>query len=194
MTPLFKADLFVKKQVGTLGQRESLLKNLYELKKHNPASPNSNKNCWRMFQPPVDIDWIAEEVSNLALEAIDFYTKEDNIYAKSSEGKNFLELTHWVNINAQGSRNVMHDHKGGEFSAVYYLQGENCGPLRLVNPANILGDHVNGVFVRDFYFHPKDGDLILFPSWVPHEVEPNFSPRDRVNIAFDIRYITKEQN
>jgi Xaa-Pro aminopeptidase len=32
----------------------------------------------------------------------------------------------------------------------------------------------------------QDGDLILWPAWVPHEVETNFSDRERVNIVFDI--------
>jgi hypothetical protein len=28
----------------------------------------------------------------------------------------------------------------------------------------------------------------MWPSWLPHEVEPNLSNKSRINIAFDIRF------
>jgi hypothetical protein len=102
--------------------------------------------------------------------------------------KNKFEIFYWTNINAPLSRNVLHSHKNSIFSAVYYIQGTDTGALRLINPANTLGDcNRLSPFTRDFYFNPKDRDLILWPAWVPHEVEINESARERINIVFDIK-------
>ena len=39
---------------------------------------------------------------------------------------------------------------------------------------------------KKFKMNPKDNSLVLFPSWVPHEVEENKSDRQRINIAFNV--------
>ena len=41
-------------------------------------------------------------------------------------------------------------------------------------------------FTADIAINPRDGDLLLWPSWVPHEVDTNFSLKERINLAFDI--------
>ncbi len=35
-------------------------------------------------------------------------------------------------------------------------------------------------------YYPEDGDLMLFPSYLAHYVEPNPSFRQRINMAFNI--------
>ena len=32
---------------------------------------------------------------------------------------------------------------------------------------------------------PKPGDLLIFPSWVPHYTEPNMSNEDRISFSFN---------
>ena len=40
---------------------------------------------------------------------------------------------------------------------------------------------------KSIYNHvPKVGDLILFPSWIPHEVEVGLSDKKRITVAGDI--------
>ena len=33
---------------------------------------------------------------------------------------------------------------------------------------------------------PKEGDLVIFPPWVPHQVGPTASADPRISIAFNI--------
>ena len=33
---------------------------------------------------------------------------------------------------------------------------------------------------------PKDGDLFIWPAWIPHKVDRNESDRQRINLAFNI--------
>ena len=40
---------------------------------------------------------------------------------------------------------------------------------------------------RSVAVQPEDGDLFVWPGWVPHEVVPNPSQRQRINIAFSIQ-------
>ena len=98
-----------------------------------------------------------------------------------------LEFTSWVNINEPGSKNVLHAHKNSSFAVVYYLQGIDTGNLIFRNPSNLLSDCSNtSPFVRGIAHTPKDGDLVLWPAWLPHEVEENKSDRQRINITTNI--------
>ena len=40
--------------------------------------------------------------------------------------------------------------------------------------------------IRSYGVTPKDGDLFIWPGWVPHQVEENKSNQQRINLAFSI--------
>jgi uncharacterized protein (TIGR02466 family) len=182
--PLFQADIFYMSNVGDATQISNLLNQIQEEKRVAPPTPNSNEGCWRSSKQWSDIDWLIEQVYKLAVQAQDHYMPLDSIFNRPKE-KFRIEM--WTNVNPTGTRNVFHSHKVANFSAVYYLQGTGTGKLRLANPANTLIDcNPVGPFTRDFEFDPRDGDLILWPAWVPHEVYTNPSSKDRINLAFDI--------
>ena len=174
---ILQADLFIQAGVGTPEQSNSVIQSLYDYKNTLPSSPQTNEGCWRITKPTLELDWLWESVMNLYKEAKDRYSIPDTD----------LEIFFWANINSPMSRNVFHSHKDAIMSGTYYLQATNTGNLRFSNPANILCDcNVFSPFTEDSIFKPSDRDLIIWPSWVPHEVETNFSIVDRVNIAFDI--------
>jgi hypothetical protein len=187
---LFKADLFSYANVGTPDQRQELIDRLLELKSSGAKDINdltNNEGCWRYSYPIKDCEWLNQAVSTIVGEAFEYYANEpgSRITIPSEDRK--IEVNSWCNINEKYSRNVYHSHKSKIFSVVYYLQATNTGRLILTNPANILNDCSDfAPYTRDFLFLPKDGDLILWPAWIPHEVEPNMSDRQRINIVFDI--------
>ena len=183
---LIRADLFSKKNIGTIDQRQDLINQINIARKLNPlGSKNSNTGCWRDMYPCEDIDWLINEIDILLKEVIEFYKEEDPLFSFCDSSN--VTISYWANINSPGSKNVMHSHKPKHFSAVYYLQSAGTGGLRFVNPANITTDcNIDAPFVRDFTFLPADGDLIMWPAWMPHEVETNLSDSDRINLTFDI--------
>jgi len=189
-TTLFRSELFSLANIGTEEQRKDLIKEIKLIKKNNPAGADmSNYGCWRADAPCKDINWLIPEINKLLKEAVDFYAKEDIIFSQVTEYKN-IKFNYWVNVNDPNSRNSVHCHKPAHFSAVYYLQATDTGPLRMINPANIYSDcNPTAPFVRNFEFNPHDGDLILWPAWMPHEVEVNFSKKERINLVFDIRLV-----
>lgn len=183
----FRADIFTNCNVGTVEQRAEIINQLKVYQTQTKGMGFSNPGCFRIDKPDINIGWLFDEINVLLVEAVKFYKQEDSVFSKLVVGQD-ATVHWWANVNAPGSRNTFHTHKEDEFSCVYYLQGTNTGDLRFPNPANLLGDcSKTSPFTRDFLFAPNDGDLILFPSWLPHEVEPNLSDRERINIAFNFK-------
>jgi uncharacterized protein (TIGR02466 family) len=187
---LFRADLFSYANVGTPDQRQELIDYLLALKASGARDINevsNNEGCWRYSYPVKDCQWLNEALSVIMNDAFAYYANQPGSKIRLPSEENPLKIGSWCNINEKYARNVYHAHKGSIFSCVYYLQATDTGRLVLSNPANILNDCNNfSPYARDFFFLPKDGDLVLWPSWIPHEVEPNMSDRQRINIVFDI--------
>ena len=91
----------------------------------------------------------------------------------------------WVNISNFGNYNIIHNHRnnldfdneGSIVSGILYLKiPENGGGLNFYNPLDINLNH---------YHEPKEGQLLLFDSFLPHSVDANLSQEDRISIAFN---------
>ena len=41
---------------------------------------------------------------------------------------------------------------------------------------------------KPYYIEPKEGRLVIFPSWMSHQVTPNFTNEDRISYSFNITY------
>jgi hypothetical protein len=87
----------------------------------------------------------------------------------------------WVNISSFGNYNIIHTHNSNNkpslLSGVLYLKiPKNSGFITFYNPLDINS--------HEKYF-PKVGDLLIFPQYLPHSVEPNLSKEDRISIAFN---------
>ena len=49
-------------------------------------------------------------------------------------------------------------------------------------------------FNRKFIIKPKPGNLLVFPSYLTHWVQPNGEATDRITVAFNIRYIPQSDS
>ena len=100
----------------------------------------------------------------------------------------------WAIINTGGSANLRHQHGNSTISGAYYVRApRDSGDIifydprpapvyshpNVVNP-NILNAQVNGIT-------PKEGALVLFPSYLDHSVNENQSKEERIVISFNIR-------
>ena len=105
----------------------------------------------------------------------------------------------WAIINTGGSANLRHQHGNSTISGAYYIRApENAGDIIFYDPRpapiyshpnalspNSLNAQVNGI-------SPKEGALILFPSYLDHSVNENKSNEERIVISFNIRVQTKQ--
>lgn len=188
MTPIIlHAAFFNYNNVGLDSNVELLRQEVLLNSKNFAPTDFTNENCWRGNQPLKNISFLLDAITDAVNEQINYYSKIDNVFSSYKDKK--IDINYWANVNSPGSRNVLHAHKTAVLSGVYYINGSDTGDLRISNPANILGEcNPQSPFARDFFFSPKDKDLIMWPSWLPHEVEPNLSNYSRVNIAFDVRF------
>ena len=99
----------------------------------------------------------------------------------------------WTIINTGGSTNSKHQHGNSTISGAYYVRApKNCGDIVFYDPrpapvfyypsaigSNFLNAQVNGIT-------PKEGGLILFPSYLDHSVNENLSNEERIVISFNI--------
>lgn len=92
----------------------------------------------------------------------------------------------WANVHDHGGFNTQHLHPNNTFSGTYYLRvPEGAGPIVFKDPRyaslmNPLGTATESAIL------PKEGQLIIFPSWLEHRVELNQSQDARVSVAFNV--------
>jgi uncharacterized protein (TIGR02466 family) len=184
---LYRADLFLN-NVGTTEHRQQMIKEIKNIQAEHPAGVDrTNSECWRWNNPCTNIDWLMPHIMRMLDNAVKFYNSEDKVFSSINE-LDLVQVDYWANINKPKSRNTLHNHKTAQFSAIYYLQAEDTGGLVFYNAADIMSDcNASAPFTRQYRINPRDGDLLLWPAWVPHEVETNFSNKERINLAFDIK-------
>lgn len=188
---LISADIFAD-TVGTPEQIEKLkAEALKRRAEDDQGMAFTNENCWRSRFKYEDISWLMQEIGKLVDSAISYYSEMDPLYPTKVKNYGTPEVEYWTNVNEPMSKNALHNHALHHFVAVYYVQAEGTGDLVFHNPANLLEQcHPHAAFVSRMAFQPKTGDLLVWPAWMPHETEMNLSDKQRINIAFNIRFKT----
>ena len=109
----------------------------------------------------------------------------------------------WANVNTTGHANVAHYHPGSFWSGTYYVADGGCatdhslgGEFEMLDPrgagpgmyapalkfAGEDGASVGGAEI----IRPKPGLLLLFPSWLMHQVRPYRGTGTRISVAFNL--------
>ena len=109
----------------------------------------------------------------------------------------------WANVNRSGHGNEFHAHPGAFWSGVYYVDDGGIdadpslggelefmdprGPLPAMNAPHLgyamPGGLTGGATER---IRPKSGRLVMFPSWMIHQVRPYQGTAERISIAFNL--------
>ena len=106
----------------------------------------------------------------------------------------------WFHITRRGGRFNAHSHPMASWSGVYCVSpGQNdvdqpkSGVLHFQNPhqqAGMFQDPGNDHLIEDYTlqgrnFSLKAGEMVLFPSWLFHEVFPFHGEGERITVAFN---------
>ncbi|MNK08076.1 hypothetical protein D3C87_260020 [compost metagenome] len=99
----------------------------------------------------------------------------------------------WVNIMPSDVNHSMHLHPLSVISGTYYVQTpKNCSALKFEDPRlnSFMASppRKSNAKVANQHFHslaPQEGHVVLFESWLRHEVPRNESNKERISISFN---------
>jgi len=139
-----------------------------------------------------DINLNSPEIKSLC----NVITLQSNIFLKEifNINQNLSLRNLWINFNEYKDYHMIHEHPFSVISGVFYVKTpKNCGNIvfgsnskinNYIHPENII-EYNN--YNTAFWFLPSlEGTLYLFPSWLKHYTEPNFSNESRVSISFNL--------
>ena len=94
-----------------------------------------------------------------------------------------MNMEIWATVHYNGISHLTHTHPNSLVSGVYYVQvpEDNYGLLLLEDPRGPFPPFDNRVKIQ-----PHTGDIVIFPSWLPHQVTQTSSVTPRISIAFNI--------
>jgi len=109
----------------------------------------------------------------------------------------------WANVNRSGHGNEFHSHPGGYWSGVYYVDDGGIaqdpslgGELEFMDPRGpmpaIYAPHLAAAMPGGLKaganepIIPKAGRLVMFPSWLLHQVRPYRGNAERISVAFNL--------
>lgn len=91
----------------------------------------------------------------------------------------------WINISERGSFNHYHVHPQCNYAVIWYLT-DNHGTLRIRSPyhnTSSLSDSIVGP--TEINVTARAGDIVVFPAFVEHCVEPHMTDDQRVSISIN---------
>lgn len=104
----------------------------------------------------------------------------------------------WSIINKKNSFNQRHHHGNSSLSAAYYVNtNQDSGDIVFYDPRKAFTfshpdpSKINNLNAQIKAVTPKNGTLVIFPSYLDHSVNPNKSSEDRVVVSFNISLIPK---
>ena len=105
--------------------------------------------------------------------------------------------TLWININGKGHYNKLHHHPLSDLSGVFWIKTPvDCGSIVFNSPQDFVqakelrsyASHVKDEWKQfdSYYFPSTAGRVMIFPSFLLHQVRPNQSNEDRISVSFNI--------
>ena len=185
--PVFK---FTFVEAGNFN--EKLSEYIYKLQKEDPKGTNkSNKGGWHSQNFKLNDKNSIQ--FKFAIEIQKYILKTFQALGWKTENQNIRVKEIWAIINKKNDFNVVHTHPNSFLSAAYYVKApKNCGKFQ-VESLNIAKRHLSPEVSNKNEFNAQvaglevnEGDLLIFPGYLPHKVAKNESDQDRIVISFNV--------
>ena len=186
-TPVFHFRVENYQKLNT--ELENYILNLR--KKDEKGQKKSNAGGWHSHNFDLNNDNTAKKFAKISEE---FYKKViiNEMGWKYDSNKVKMEAM-WSIINKKGSFNIQHNHANAYLSSAYYVRyPEKSGSIKFFDPReqkNIRYPKIKNytdISAVITEITPKEGDLLIFPSYLYHSVGENLSKDDRIIVSFNI--------
>lgn len=167
----------------------------------NPQLFESSFDFFRWPDPPV------QELKRFCWQHLMRFIGELNQYDEAMLKRILIYSDAWFHVTRRGGFFGLHNHPMAAWSGVYCVSaGEpdadkpESGLLSFLSP-NVIGSmyldvanaNVKGAYAHSIqHFRLEPGQLVLFPSWVLHDVKPFEGEGERITVAFNCWFKLQE--
>ena len=140
-----------------------------------------------------DLTWRSpffEELKNLLDLHVKIFVEELDF---DLEGRNLKLEDLWINILSEGGNHSAHIHPNSVISGTTYISmPSGSSAIKFEDPRHSMmmaaPSRIKGAkeYLKPFiYVNPSVGDVLLWESWLRHEVPANNSSEERISISFN---------
>ena len=178
---------------------EPIVNQIYQLEKKTKSRQRSNRGSLS-FQS-ADFEYDADRKDD-ALNDLLFHIGSlvQAIHETDRRGEVILSNA-WFNINRKDGMNLSHTHPGSMYSGVIWLKASEGSGDFVINENDdrimLQSKSFYGRFkdpteipphwALELFFKPKEGDILVFPSFLSHQVLPNKNEDDRISVSFNFQ-------
>lgn len=173
-----------------------LLQAILKRRKEGDKVSRSNVKGWHseddFFKwPEPEVTDLADSIRSAVSHAIAFTSKRQTFQCK-------FDLVGWANVMQKGAYHSVHNHPFCHWSGVYYVQtgqtedtsGQRDGNIEFYDPrggVNMMPHPGSSGFGTSLVLGSMEACMLLFPSWLFHNVNTSEHIDQRVSIAFNAR-------
>jgi len=176
---------------------------VYIVKRDLELSPKDDKDIEDIIKGGLQSNWSNSTSSNSYIfddklkKIKQFCEQQIAIYVKEvinpKEDLDFYITQSWLNITKPGGSHHSHFHQNSIISGVFYISTEEDDKITFSDPNAKIKKIIHSTIKEynlwnstTWFFSVNNNELVLFPSWLNHEVEPNKkATTDRISISFN---------
>jgi uncharacterized protein (TIGR02466 family) len=158
--------------------------------KHQPTWNPGTHQLTNMKRNLID-DYNLKIFEKEILRHIDLFKNTLNV--PKDDLTEFKIKSSWMTKTSKNEYAHVHYHKKADISGVYYYKttGKD-GSIIFESPLPVFDSLIMDSLPDITKYTPEVGKILLFPGWLRHGVEPNYTDDDRYSISFDIIFKRRE--
>lgn len=174
---------------------DKLRLSIYKNKSENPEGIMRSNTGGTWHSDTNLLNWIG--VPELADRFLESFLQYAFAFGADTTHELSFKLNAWAMVYNDRGYAMAHTHPNCHFAAVYYLDGAQEDETTMVTGIRTHPGDIEFVDTRNanaffpgtlngqtsYRLHPVAGDMLVFPSWLPHYVHPLSGKDDRICIS-----------